>query len=656
MPENQGNRTQNSAERNYGQGAKGEPAAPSTKRASGFGRLRYNFDNAVAKTATFIGFLALGTLLFAIVISFVRFATEGPLEPGQNWFDRFWDTLSILFLGGGKPDANWGQRILALVFWATNLSFTATIVGFVSSRLNAGVAHLKKGRSPIIDNNHVLVLGWSNRVFALLKELAVANENARKPLVVIFADKDREEMEEELSVRAGHLGKLKVVTRRGDATNPEDLKRANVTGAKSIIILDSDDSGDATVVSTVLAVKAVNGNPNSVIIAEVDDPYTAEALSIATNGQVRSIRSHEVIARVTAQASRQPGLAAVTLDLLDFAGDEIYFTEVPALVGKTYGDALLSFNTSSIIGVQGVDGKPLLNPAMDRKLAKGEKLIAIAEDDDKVVYTGVVESAKPAKKATATARTPKPEHLLVIGWSSMGQSVLSELGGFLPKGSTVHIVAQSKYVPASELQGLKFGDIKVTTATTSGDIHDLIAAASAKRYDEIIVLGYRNAISATEADAQTMLLMLQLNQLFAEDGNGVEPTRLVAEILDSRRAELARVAAEGDLVISDNLAALLIAQVSENPALGPVLNDLFDPEGSSLLVNDVSDYFKLGTTFSYADLVANARQFGESVIGYRIRANDAVGSSNGVCLNPAKDASFTAAAGDGVIVIGRLQR
>ena len=91
-------------------------------------------------------------------------------------------------------------------------------------------------------------------------------------------------------------------------------------------------------------------------------------------------------------------------------------------------------------------------------------------------------------------------------------------------------------------------------------------------------------------------------------------------------------------------------------ALGPVLNDLFDPEGSSLLVNDVADYYKLGTTFSYADLVASARQFGESVIGYRIRANDAVGSSNGVCLNPAKDASFTAAAGDGVIVIGRLQR
>ena len=208
-------------------------------------------------------------------------------------------------------------------------------------------------------------------------------------------------------------------------------------------------------------------------------------------------------------------------------------------------------------------------------------------------------------------------------------------------------------MPSAQLQGLKFGEIAVTSASVSGDIEELIAAASAKRYDEIIVLGYRNAISPVEADAQTMLIMLQLNQLFAESGNGVEPTRLVAEILDSRRAELARVAAEGDLVISDNLAALLIAQVSENPALAPVLEDLFDPQGSSLVVQPVTDYFELGTNFTFAELVAAARELGESAIGYRVRANDGIGSSNGVQLNPAKSTSFVAAPADGVVVVGK---
>jgi voltage-gated potassium channel Kch len=414
-------------------------------------------------------------------------------------------------------------------------------------------------------------------------------------------------MEDEIASRAEGLGNLKVVTRTGDPTNPGDLKRTNISNAKSVIILDSDDSGDATVVSTVLAVKAVNANPALPIIAEVDDVYTAEALQTATNGQVISVRSHDVIARVTAQASRQPGLAAVTLDLLDFDGDEIYFQNVPALAGKTYADALLAFNEASVIGLVDEKGNTQINPAQKTKLTAGRKIIAIAEDDDKVVYTGTRDDLGKLKPVNTKAITRKAEHLLVIGWSSMGRSVLTELAQFLPKGSSIHIVAQNKFVAPAELADLKFGNIKVSFASVNGDIDELIAAASAKKYNEVIILGYRNAISQSEADAQTMLTMLQMNQLFMADGNGVEPTRLVAEILDSRKQELARVAVADDLVVSDNLAALMIAQISENPALAPVFEDLFDADGAAINTKPVDHYVALGKEVSFGELVALGR-------------------------------------------------
>jgi hypothetical protein len=236
----------------------------------------------------------------------------------------------------------------------------------------------------------------------------------------------------------------------------------------------------------------------------------------------------------------------------------------------------------------------------------------------------------------------------------MGRSVVAELAAFLPKGSSVHIVAQSKYVAAAELEDLKFGDVKVSHATVSGDIDDLIAAASAKKYNEVIILGYRNAISESEADAQTMLTMLQMNQLFAADGNGVEPTRLVAEILDSRKAELARVAAADDLVVSDNLAALLIAQVSENPALAPVFDDLFDAEGASINVRPIELYAPLGKEIEYAELVAIARAHGQSAIGYRLLANAPGDAASGVAMNPSKTTKFTPVAGDALVVISDL--
>ena len=654
--------SENNNERSYGQGAQGEPAAPKATKVGAWTRFRYFFDNSIAKGGAFVGWMFAAMVVFSIILVFVKYAlfavpaliNKDTAPLGGLDFNTFWGSFANLFGKGGEP--TWAERILGVLYWVVTITITASVTGYIVGLIARTFEKLRKGKSPVIANNHTLVLGWSNRVFPILKELAIANENVRNATVVIFSNESRDFMQDEIEARAEGLGKLKVVTRTGDPTNPADLKRVNLSFAKSIIILDADDSGDATVVSTVLAIKSVNANPNLKIIAEVDDAHTAEALESATNGQVIAVRSHDVIARVTAQASRQPGLAAVTLDLLDFDGDEIYFQNVPALAGKTYRDALLAFNGASVIGLVDDKGVVLLNPANTTKLTANSQVIAIAEDDDKVVYTGVstTKAAKDYKAGPAIKR--KAEHLLFIGWSEMGRSVLTELAAYLPKGSTVHIVAQARYVDAALFDNLSFGaNVKVTHASVTGDIDDLIAASAARKYDEIIVLGYRNAISEAEADAQTMLTMLQMNQLFEADGNGVDPTRLVAEILDSRKAELARVAAVDDLVVSDNLAALLISQISENPALAPVFEDLFDADGAAINVKPIEHYVPVGKKIAYAELVAIAAAHGESAIGYRVVAESANDASTGVRLNPAKTTEFTPAKGDSLIVIGDVE-
>ncbi len=648
-------------QRSFGQGAQGEKAAPKASSKVGlWTKLRYNFDNSIAKAGAFVGYMFGALIVASILIVLIRYALyavpilySGDPLPNPN-FDTFWAQFTGILGKGGEP--NWADRIIGILVWIVTITLAASVTGFAVGAINRTFEKLRKGKSPVIDSGHTLILGWSSRIFPILKELAVANENVRKPLVVIFANHSRDFMEDQIAdhIEEG-LGNLKVITRSGDPLNPTELKRANVTGAKSIIVLDADDAGDATVVSTVLAVKSVNGNPATRIIAEVDDRHTARALEVATDGAVISVRSHEVIARVTAQASRQPGLAAVTLDLIDFDGDEIYFNSVPALAGKTYRDALLAFNNASVIGFVDDSGVTHLNPAQDTVLTANSRVIAVAEDDDKVVYTGVREDIANKKIAAAKKPARKAEHLLVIGWSAMGRSVLNELAAFAPKGSTAHIVAQTKYVAEAELKDFKFGaNLTATFAPLNGDIQELIAAAEAKNYNEIIVLGYRHEITQAEADAQTMLTMLQLNQMFDDQSNKVVKTRLVAEILDGAKAELARVAAVDDLVVSDNLAALLIAQISENPGLAPVFDDLFDAAGAAINLRPMSHYVATGNTVEWAELVAIAAAHGESAIGYRVANHAAGDAATGVVLNPAKNSTYTAAEGDGLVVIANV--
>ncbi len=622
-------------------------------------RLRYNFENSLSRPRAFTGYVFIVIILLAIVMAFLQSmiraisAFNQPLDSSTSFF-AFWEAFTkILGFGNTEP---WGSQIMKVLYWAIGITISGAVIGFISNMITRSVAHLKLGKGPVIESGHTLILGCSNRLYSVLKQLAIANANVRKPTVVIFSSLSREAIESEIESRAKAIGDLKIITRTGDPTNPADLQRMNVSQAKSIIILDADASGDANVISTILALKTFNLNQQIRIIAELDNSNTAKTICNLSNDQVIAIRSHDVIARVTAQASRQPGLATVILDLLDFSGDEIYFAKVDALVGRTYSDAILAFHSASVIGVVDAQGQTHVNPSQSYQFQNGDKVIAIAADDDKIVFTGFREEILTRANTVVRKAIQEPEHFLVIGWSKLGHSVLSEISKFLPIGSTAHIVAQSKFVTPNQLSKLDCGsNLTVTFALVSGDFNELNVAVSAKKYKDVIIFGYRNSLNPKEADAQTLLTMLQVNHLFALGESGVMRGRLIAEILDGSKTELAQVAGIDDLIVSDNLAALLIAQVSENPSLATIFDDLFDVDGASVNIRPIQNYAPLGVEIEFAQLVGIGRSYGDSVIGYRVHANQKFGSAKAVHLNPSKSRMFTPAAGDGIIVIGNIE-
>lgn len=620
-------------------------------------KIRYWFDNSLSRKGAFPAWVAISFTLAIVLVAIVdRILHAIPAlnqlpAAGLGWFEAFWFSAGkTLSIGTAETIAD---RIMALVYWFVGLSVWGSIFAFRTLAMNETIARLRAAPSPILDKNHILILGWSPRVFTILKELAIANQNVRKPKVVIFANVDRTLMDTEIAKRAGDLGKLQVITRKGDTTNPTDLMRANVSGAKSVIVLDSDRAGDSMIVSTVLAARSISSNPTQRFVAEVDDPNVADALEDATGGSVVTVIPREVIAKVTAQASRQPGIPAVILELLDFAGDEIYFTTVPALEGKTFFEAQLAFKKAALLGVVPFGKEPVLNPPYNYKIQKGDQLIAIAEDDDRVNYTGLDEEVKRPRTNSLSRESAKPRNLLVIGWSAMGKSVLSELAAFLPKGSSADVVSQERFTEELLEKETKFGTLKVSHIPSTGEFEQLADLVSKKRYDEVLVLGYRGAkISETEADGQTLLATMQLTRLFqGQLASGTAP-RLVAEILDPLKVNLAQTSSVDDLVVSENLAALLVAQLSENPALATIFKDLFNPaKGSAVHVRPLEDYAPLGKPVSFAKLVAAASARSETAIGWRVRTEN--GSQRQVYLNPAKDSLVTPFELDGLIVIGQ---
>lgn len=108
-------------------------------------------------------------------------------------------------------------------------------------------------------------------------------------------------------------------------------------------------------------------------------------------------------------------------------------------------------------------------------------------------------------------------------------------------------------------------------------------------------------------------------------------------MLDVRNRKLAEITQVDDFIVSDELASLMMAQISENIELSHVFDDLFYPEGSEIYLKPVANYVRTGEPVNFYTVVEAARSKGEVALGYRLSkdANEPL-KAYGVVLNPAK--------------------
>ena len=89
----------------------------------------------------------------------------------------------------------------------------STLIGLVSNGILTKLDDLRKGRSFVIEEGHVLILGWSSKIFTIISELCIANENQKRGAIVILADMDKVAMEDEIRDKVGNTGNTVVICR-----------------------------------------------------------------------------------------------------------------------------------------------------------------------------------------------------------------------------------------------------------------------------------------------------------------------------------------------------------------------------------------------------------------------------------------------------------
>jgi voltage-gated potassium channel Kch len=656
-------------------------------------RLRYHFDNSLSGgTASLIGWLGLISLALVLIAATVLVLTglkpeEEAAEPPEaiaqktvdvleeekpetkpeekelaetakktesySFAEAFWQSLMrSMDAGSVAGDTGWWFRLVMFLVTLGGIFIMGSLIGVLTSGLEGKLEELRKGKSFVCEENHTLVLGWSSRIFRVISELAIANENAKKPRVVILADKDKVEMEDEIRAKIEDTGRTKVVCRSGSPIDLDDLEIVNPHATKSIIILSPEEFADpdSQVIKMILA---ITNNPNRRpepyhIVAELRDAKNIDVAKMVGRDEVELVLPSELVSRITVQTSRQTGLSVVYKELLDFGGDEIYFKDESGVVGKTYGEALSKFEDSCLIGIRS-NGVTKLNPPMETPIKSGDSIVSIAADDDKIRLNGKSDIIESAIISTKRAKAEKGRDL-ILGWNHKGEIIVREMDHYVTKGSELTVVSELEETReiveqiAAELKNLQ---VKFQLGDTTD--RKLLDSMELTSYQHIILLCYGDHLDIQEADSKTLMTLLHLRDIESKKG---EAYSIVSEMLDVKNRALAEVAKADDFIVSDELAGLLLTQVAENKELGKVFDDLFDADGAEIYLKPAGDYVSPETPLNFYTILEAAKRRNETAIGYRILAESGEAEKGyGVKINPLKSAKITLTADDKVIVL-----
>ena len=579
-------------------------------------RMQYAFDSIMSKgTIAMVGILFTITALVVILVGVVNVLFDG--EGGLSIAGSIW--LSLMHaIDAGTLTADSGSVLFMLLMTLVTicgLFITSVLIGIVNTGMEQKMASLRKGKSRVLEENHVIILGYNRNLFIILEKLIQANSNHEKYVVVVMDDSlEKEEMEDAIHQRIPNTDEIKVICRCGNIADMTDLQVCSPEYAKSIIINSEDDFATIKSILAVTTLLKKSNNTETFLTAVIQHRENYEAAQLAGENQAEIIFFDDTMARIVAQTSRQSGLSSIYTELLSFEGDEIYLETIPQVRGLCMAELNRYFPESTVIGIE-KNGQVLLNPPGKTRVEQRDRVILLEEE------RGVsVPLAKPGPvEEHAIVHSPdnspaKRRKMLILGYGPRLGKVLREEDQYLAPGSQILVAVQEEYRQAMEdMIDTSYKNIEVRLQ--SGDIYhqDTVQALLEWNPDSILVSNTLQE-NAQEDDNKVLVLLLQLRAISKAKHCKHMVTSEMRSVEDQ---ELAQITEVRDFVVSSNITSLMVTQISQARELNRIYTELLSKEGSEIYMRPAMDYVELDRPINLYTACAAAVLKKQVFLGYR---------------------------------------
>lgn len=564
-------------------------------------RFRYWLDKKMARgTMSIIVLLSLAVLSVLVFVSVLTIL----FKLRDSIFPAFWDSLANTINTDmpSSEDGSVGYIVLNTLTAIVGLLFTSILIGVVSSGIEEKLDSLRRGNSLVLESNHTVILGYNLGEHGLLHQLILAT-GKKKSVIVICTDIEKPDIEEDLKNNVDIPDNIEVICRNGDITSTNDLRCCSIEKANLVIINALNDNRRIKAILAVLCLEKEYPEFKARIVACVTDEKHLLPQNKMGNKKIIMMKTDDVMARIVAHTSTEPGLSVAFKELLNFEQNEFYFEKELKLIGKTVMETAACLDKASLVGIRR-NGKTILNPGKD---------MVIDLNDDLVFYEQCKESYEISddnskdimEREYKEIRNDIRGDVFIVGYNRLLDTILNELPADV---KDITIVTDKK----DEIKELIKKHKKRNISLYKGDFEKDLAKVAAKA--EHFVLLTDREIDKEDADINNILLLLKLMNLKELHDY---PYNLTVELNMENSYNVAMKNDKIDYIVGSNIASLLLAQISENPDLKEILEELLSKKGNELFSKSIRCFnLEAGHDYSYGALKQIILSYNYTLLGY----------------------------------------
>ena len=375
--------------------------------------------------------------------------------------------------------------------------FNLTVLGFIVDFMQTTLERLQQLYGRDVCNDHILVLGWTDKTIFLLTELMTLladedrlnreNDSALsslyrrclkpRPTIVVLGSQREFKMiaDAKMALPKFNDGTVRIRFREGRPHEIKDLNKVSVLSARVVVILGASPDpsvSDCLVTSSVLAVQAIASevnnhfkvNNHAPVICEMRLPESVAVIEALGGDTVYGVSPVAIVCNIIAMCALSPPVGRMLAELVSFQSDcDLQLSKLsPRSIKEwTFGGIRRSheFHDKIVLAVIPSSQNRLSHdihfaPDDSYEVDKDSVLLVIARSNSTVDLDYVED---PEKRDTSDTKlqekdiasmdfehvSGKPQKMILLGWRTNSTTrLIKALDDRLNKNSTVHVLSE----------------------------------------------------------------------------------------------------------------------------------------------------------------------------------------------------------------------